>query len=276
MKIAFQILLVLMVSISSAHTQTRQIAITIDDLPFVGEYKNFHLDRIINLVKENNIPVTGFVIAGNVRQDNWPMLNKFRDAGFGVGNHTMSHINLNKVDTETYIQEIEEADKILSPVLTEPKYFRYPYLAMGKKGKKEKVLKFLESRHYKIAPITIDSKDFIFNQRLLSVPQEDRRAYLEEVKYDYLEFIWKQTLIAEENNRYNHKQDQAQILLIHANILNAYVLPDIVNLYREHGYTFLTLEEALQTFNFSQPQQKVVKRDKTTIEKLIDDYFEWD
>ncbi|RAP35008.1 polysaccharide deacetylase [Legionella quinlivanii] len=275
MKIVLQILITLMVFSSSGYTQ-RQIAITIDDLPFVGEYKNFHLDRIIKLVKDNEIPVTGFVIAGNVRQDNWPMLHKFRDAGFGVGNHTMSHINLNKVKTERYIQEIEEADKILAPVLTEPKYFRYPYLAMGKQKKKEKVLKYLASKHYKIAPITIDSKDFIFNQRLLSVPQDDRRAYLEEVKYDYLEFIWKQTLIAEENNRYNHKTDQAQILLIHANILNAYVLPDIINLYREHGYTFVTLDEALQTFNFAQPQQKLVKKDKTTIEKLIDEYFEWD
>lgn len=258
----------------SCYAQKRLIALTIDDLPFVGEYKNVHLDRFVNLIKENNIPVTGFVIASKVRENNLPMLYKFREAGLGIGNHTFSHINLNKVDTATYIQEIDEADKILSPVLTEPKYFRYPYLAMGKDEKKQQVMNFLEEKNYHIAPITIDSRDFIFNQRLLAVSRDERRSYLEELKVAYLDFIWQQTLLAEKYNRVNHKPGRAQILLIHANILNAYVLTDIINLYREKGYTFISLQDALKTFS---PQIKAVAvQQKTDIQNLIEQYFAWD
>lgn len=227
----------------------KQIAITIDDLPFVGEYRNFHLNMMIETMSQHQVQATGFVIASEVRKNNWELLHKFRDAGFGLGNHTLTHANLNKLNHREFKHEIQEADAILAPVLTEPKYFRYPYLSMSSGQKKEDILCFLAKKNYQIAPITVDTKDFAFNQRLLSVPEINRRTYLDELKPFYLDFIWQQTLQAEEYNQYHHTQ-QAQILLIHANLLNAYVLPDIINLYKEHDYTFVSLEEALKTFKY--------------------------
>lgn len=232
---------------SISFAQHKKIAITIDDLPFVGEYRNFHLNMIITTLQEQQVPATGFIIASEVRTDSWEVLNKFRDAGLGLGNHTYSHINLSQVKTSEYIQNIKEADRILKPVMTEPKYFRYPFLAMGHGQKREDVLCYLAQNNYQIAPITIDSKDFAFNQRLFAVAEINRRQYLSELKPFYLEFIWQQTLRAEEKNQLNHNPDQAQILLIHANLLNAYVLPDIINLYREKGYQFVSLQKALKT-----------------------------
>lgn len=256
--------------------QKRDVAITIDDLPFVGESKNFHLDMIINSIKTNEVPATGFVIAGEIEPKNWEMLHKFREAGLGLGNHTVSHPNLNKVNGDTYIQEIEKADKILKPLLTEPKYFRYPYLAMSEGTKKSKVLDYLAAKNYQIAPVTIDSKDFVFNQLLLAVPENERRQFLQVLKPCYLNFIWQQTLKAEEYNRSVHKDLQAQILLIHANLLNAYVLPDIINLYKQKGYNFVTLSNALKTF--SEPQKLATKRQdpKTHSIESMDDFFAWD
>ena len=242
-------LLALLVSIAFStisFAQKRELAITIDDLPFVGESKNFHLNMIINAFKTSAIPATGFIIAREVNQHTLQALRKFHNAGLGLGNHTLSHANLNKMTTDAYIHEIEAADKILSPILTEPKYFRYPYLVMGEGHKKNSIMQYLLSKNYQVAPISIDSKDFIFNQLLLSVPQNERRSFLAVLKPCYLEFIWQQTLKAEEHNRYNHKPDQAQILLIHANLLNAYVLPDIINLYKQNGFNFVSLEYALK------------------------------
>ncbi|STX42873.1 polysaccharide deacetylase [Legionella donaldsonii] len=257
----------------TSFAQKRLIAITIDDLPFVGEAKNFHLNMIINAIKSHEIPATGFIIAGEVNPDNWKMLHKFRDAGLGLGNHTFSHLNLNKVDTEAYIEEIDAADKMLMPVLTEPKFFRYPYLAMSGGNKKEKVLHYLSKKNYHVAPITIDSKDFIFNQLLLDVPQNQRRSFLEALKVAYIDFIWQQTLKAEEHDRYNHKPDQAQILLIHANLLNAYVLPDIINLYKQNGFTFVSLEEAL---NAPESPKMLAKKEKSQSDAKIEEYLDWD
>lgn len=266
----------------------KAVAITIDDLPFVGEYRNFHLKMIIDTMQAQQVPATGFIIASEVRNDNWETLQKFRDAGFGLGNHTFSHANLNKLKVKEYIHEIKEADSILLPVLTEPKYFRYPYLAMSSGSKKNKILCYLAKKNYHVAPITIDSKDFVFNQRLLAVPEIDRRTYLAELKSFYLDFIWQQTLKAEEHTQYHHNPEQAQILLIHANLLNAYVLPDLINLYKRNGYTFVTLEDALKTFKnpiqCASLSQKMKHSVKGTTEQLkinntdlnIETFVDWD
>jgi len=256
------ILFILIVSSSVSFAQKREIAITIDDLPFVGESKNFHLDMIINTLKSNEIPAIGFVIAKEVAPNNWEMLNKFRESGFDLGNHTLTHANLSNMSAEAYISNIETADQILSKVLSRPKYFRYPYLSMGEGQKKAKVLKYLASKNYQIAPISIDSKDFVFNQLLLAVPEKDRRNFLAALKHSYLDFIWLQTLKAEEQSKAAQKPDEAQILLIHANLLNAYVLPDIINLYKQNGFTFISLNDALKSsrlkIKLQKPEEKQI------------------
>lgn len=250
----------------------KTVVITIDDLPFVGEYRNFHLNMMMETLVQQRVPATGFIIASEVRNDNWDMLHKFRDAGFDLGNHTYSHANLNRLSTAEYMQEISKADSLLKPVLTKPKYFRYPYLAMSNGAKRNAILCYLKQKHYTVAPITIDSKDFVFNQRLLSVPELKRREYLSELKPFYIDFIRQQTLKAEEQSHRN--PEQTQILLIHANLLNAYVLPDIINLYKEQGYKFVSLKKALKGYNVAmnckqekvKPPAEVAEPDMDTVD----------
>jgi peptidoglycan/xylan/chitin deacetylase (PgdA/CDA1 family) len=293
MKIHFKLFFTLFLSFLAclSFAEQKTIAITIDDLPFVGEYRNFHLNMIIDTLKNQEVPATGFIIAKEIRADNWETLKKFRDAGLGLGNHTFSHANLNKLKAKEYIHEIEQADKILLPVMTKPKFFRYPYLAMSSGTKRDRVLCYLAEKNYQVAPITVDSKDFVFNQRLLSIPEQERRAYLNELKPFYLDYIWQQTVKAEEHTRYHNSSEQSQILLIHANLLNAYVLPDIVSLYKERGYTFVSLEEALNTFKktaqcskpgiIAQRKPKKVHFAKANAPNNkadfdIESYFDWD
>ncbi|WP_419420856.1 polysaccharide deacetylase family protein [Legionella sp. D16C41] len=239
----------ILLSLFNCHAKGHKIALTIDDLPFVGHKKNFHLNMIIAALKDNGIPATGFIIAGEIEHNNWVTLKKFHDAGFSLGNHTVSHADLNKLNIEAFIEEIELADQLLQPVLTKPKYFRFPYMASSKGEKLDKVIAYLKTQHYKVAPITIDSQDFLFNKQLVSKPKEERQAYLtENLKSKYLDFIWQQTLKAVAKNCRAHNPNKAQILLIHANLINAYTLPDIIKLYQEHGFTFVSLEQALKTF----------------------------
>lgn len=246
--------------------QNQDIVLTIDDLPFVGESKNFHLNMIINALKSNQVQATGFVIAKDLSPSNFLTLHKFRDAGLSLGNHTLSHKNLSKVPAKTFIEEIDAADKILDPLLTTPKFFRYPYLAMSSGAKKDKVLKFLQEKKYQIAYITIDSKDFTFNQLLMAVPQEQRFNFLKVLKPCYLAFIWQQTLKAKKQSEL-YKSNKAQILLIHANLLNAYVLPDIINMYKENGFNFISLEE---TFG-AKPKEMAIQAPQQLTSKL----FKW-
>ena len=118
---------------------------------------------------------------------------------------------------------------------------------------------YLASQHYQVAPISIDSKDFLFNQLLLSVPEKERRHFLTLLKPCYLDFIWQQTEKAEEHYRMANTANEAHILLIHANLLNAYVLPDIIALYKQRGFQFVTLEQALKT---TQKNTRIAKKEQ--------------
>lgn len=237
---------------SLCFAQEREIAITIDDLPLVASKMNNPanqkraIDRFTNIVeafKKYKVPATGFVIAGAIGKGQWAFLEQFQQAGFMIGNHTYSHPNLNRMSAEKYIADIEHADKILAPILSEPKYFRYPYLAEGNKQNKQKVADYLKEHQYIIAPVTIDSKDFAFNEGTYRVPFHSREHYIQKLKPRYLAYIWNQTLKAEEKSK---GQNTKQILLIHANVLNSYLLGDILEMYQKNGYKFISLTEALK------------------------------
>lgn len=228
----------------------KQIALTIDDLPFVGTNSNDpgNLRRtrarfllILEALNQNHIPATGFVIANSIAKGQWELLEEFRKDGYEIGNHTFSHANLDHVSVETYIENIDKADKILQPIMTQPKYFRYPGLAEGKGDKKQAIQDYLTTNQYVIAPVTIDSKDYKFNARFLNINWRVRAQYLKKIKSQYLAYIWQQTLKAERHARNGSKQ----ILLIHSNLLNSHCLNDIIQMYKNHGYKFVTLQEAL-------------------------------
>ncbi|MBA2709692.1 MAG: polysaccharide deacetylase family protein [Tatlockia sp.] len=236
----------------TSFAQLREVAITIDDLPLVASKMDTagnqqrateRFNKIIEALTINKVPATGFVIAGAIAKGQWTFLEDFRKAGFEVGNHTYSHYNLNAMSAEKYIADLDKADKILTPLFTAPKYFRYPYLAEGNKTTKPKVLNYLNDKHYVIAPVTIDSKDFRFNEQLYHVPYRSREAYINKLKPRYLAYIWDQTIRAEQRAK---GQPVKQILLIHANLLNSYALDDIIKMYKKNGYTFITLTEALK------------------------------
>lgn len=238
-----------------ALAQENEIAITIDDLPFVGSGTSTpaNLKRtqdrfmaIVNALVDNQVPATGFAIGGAVAKNEWDLLENFRRQGLTLGNHTYTHRSLNGMSAEKYIADIEHADVTLAPVMTEPKYFRYPYLAEGKGEKKQKVLEYLAEHQYIVAPVTVDSKDYEFNAQFYRIPYRQRAQKLEQFKKRYLAFIWNQTLKAEKKAKKVDGQPVKQILLIHANLLNSLCLADIIAMYKKNGYKFISLADALK------------------------------
>ncbi|VEG91620.1 polysaccharide deacetylase family protein [Legionella spiritensis] len=254
MKTKLFVLLVSLLTWSQVFAEIREIAITIDDLPFVGsanhdprKLQREH-DRFINIMQaliDRKVPATGFIIAGSIEKGQWELLEAFRNQGFELGNHTYSHRSLNSVSAEKYIEDVAKADDILTPLMTSPKYFRYPYLAESKGERRDKVYEFLADSGYIIAPVTVDSKDFRFNSQLFAIPYRQRPQRLNYLKKRYLNFIWQQTLRAEAKAEKKHPGVSRQILLIHANLLNSHFMGDIIDMYQEKGYRIVRLDQIL-------------------------------
>lgn len=239
----------------------KEVAITIDDLPLVGTTRNRagnlrrekeRFLRMLQALKSRGVPATGFVVAGSIEKDQWGLLEQFHEAGFLVGNHTYSHFALGSNRAERYIADVERADKVLAPLMGKPKYFRYPYLSEGTGAKKEEVVNYLTEHDYVIAPVTIDSKDFRFNQRLFRVAYRARPSYLPTLKRRYLSYIWSQTKRAEKRALKKFNRPIKHILLVHANLINSHFIGDIIDMYQANGYKIISLPEAMKDPNVSQ------------------------
>lgn len=218
----------------------REIALTIDDLPMEQDF----FIKIVQTLVEHKAPAIGFVIAEGINPDSMQHMNEFLNAGFLIGSHSYSHLSLKKTTAEIYITDLERADKILSPLMTSNKYFRYPYLSEGKWKTKQKVLDYLTANHYTVAPVTIDSRDFEFNKEFIENSAHNNPEVMRQFKQRYVNFVWEQTKKAEQSQRCNVSK---QIILLHANVLNSLFLGDLLQMYEEHGYHFITLSEALST-----------------------------
>ncbi len=232
-----------------------EIAVTIDDLPFVG---NTHRDQgnlrrekqrflaIMHTLQRYHVPAAGFVIPASVEKDQWQLIDDFYQSGNLIANHTYSHLNLNQTSAQRYIADIRKADHALSAYLSHPKYFRYPFLIQGRGAKKQQVKAFLAGQDYRIAPVTVDSQDYRFNMDLLAIPWRQRKSHIGEIKQQYLDFIGSQTQKAEALAEQRVHRPVKHILLLHMNLLNVYAMEDIIKFYQKRGYRFITLNEAMQ------------------------------
>lgn len=229
-------LLIIIIFIRRWSQSEREIAITIDDVPTdraTFEKINEHLNHY-------NAPATMFAIANRLNEDEFAYLQQIKSEQTVIGNHTFSHKKLAVTSAEDFIKDIAKADEILSPLMSRHRYFRYPYLSTGKWFKKLRVMRYLKAKNYTIAPVTVRSLDVRFDRQLMEKSQTP--VFLEEIKNKYLTYVWKRTLRSEKKFSLVRKK---QILLIHANTLNALFLGDLLNMFKKNGYRFITLDKAM-------------------------------
>ncbi len=146
----------------------KEIALTINDLPFVGrihgdpgkcrrEHNRFV--KILNTLEQYHIPTTGFVTAGLIDPAQWEWLLAFKRAQNILENHSYSHKSLNHKPIDCCISDVQKADAILTTLLSTPKYYRFPYLAeVAGRSKYNEFRKCLFLHNCVAAPVTVDGK----------------------------------------------------------------------------------------------------------------------
>ena len=227
----------------------REIAITIDDLPFIDAgfpQSNQYVESIAKSLIKHKALAIGFVIANRVHLEELLQVNSFKNNGFALGNHSFSHRSLRETPVTEYIQDIAKADQILSPILSQPKYYRYPYMAEGNHWWiKKAVHQYLIKNNYTIAPVTIDSHDYLFNLEFSKIYFNINHPDFLDIKKRYLDYIWAKTLKAEWKDQWLGFSyvSKKQVLLSHANILNSILLDSILSMYEAHGYHFISIQE---------------------------------
>jgi peptidoglycan/xylan/chitin deacetylase (PgdA/CDA1 family) len=248
-----------------AAAAAHEVAITIDDLPRGGDGGPRDLpavramtEKLLRPFSEQRIPVTGFVNEGRSvdfgAEGLREVLEIWLDAGADLGNHSYSHLNVNNVPLNAFTADIKRGEPLVRAALGARgrtlEYFRHPFLFTGPTPQiKGGLQAFLEREGYRVAPVTIDNGDYFFGALYT------RPAYRERVRREYVPYMESVVAFFEARTREVVGRDIPQILLLHANELNADLMPELLAMFRRRGYGFVTLDAALADPAYALPEE---------------------
>lgn len=253
----------------------RRVAITFDDLPGVAtagdscdasDWDGF-TNRILHAIEISGIPALGLVTASRIcdelRDELLPqLLGEWLKAGHELGNHSFAHYDLNTTPVDKYIDDIARNANIVRPIVetySRPfKYFRYPRLHAGDKLEvKSAVQLALDQMGYVNAPVTIDSQEWIFAAVYARAKARGDHELMSRVGEAYVPFMNDVFAFFEEYSIDVLGYEPPQILLVHANEINADYLDELTEMIRGRGYTFVSMDEALKDEAYRQADEYV-------------------
>lgn len=112
--------------------RTKQIALTFDDGP-----SSQYTEKLLDGLKERGVKATFFIMGKNI-EGNEKIIERIYKEGHLIGNHTFSHINLKKAQSDKAEEEIKKTNKKIFDITGyEVQYIRPPFGAYNEKIKNE-------------------------------------------------------------------------------------------------------------------------------------------
>jgi peptidoglycan/xylan/chitin deacetylase (PgdA/CDA1 family) len=244
---------------SESASPSRSVAVTFDDLPAVrGSVDDIVAlnRRLLKALSDAEIRATGFVVAeklieSGATREYREILTLWLGQGHLLGSHSYSHPSAHSVSLADYRTDVIRADEIIRPILeangSTLRYYRHPLLHTGNTVELHGALReFLASRGYTTAPVTFDSDEYVFDLVYTRAKRAGDGESMERIASSYLGYMEQIFEHYERRSREVLGREPAQILLLHANEINSDHFSKLVGLLEQRGYTFVSLEQALE------------------------------
>jgi len=250
----------------------RAMAITFDDLPYAraavtteddGALTDL-TDRLLRQLQAAGAPAVGFVNESRLTREGSlvparvDLLRSWLQAGFELGNHTYSHVSLNRVPFDVFTANVLQGEAVIRPLAKAAgrplRWFRHPYLHLGKTAAVRAELDaFLVAHNYSVAPVTVNPSEWVFAvayARALAQGDTDAAHRIGEAYIPYMEAEFAR---AEQLALDRFGRAIPQVLVLHANALNADHFGALAAMLQRRGYRFVTLDEVLQDSVYATP-----------------------
>jgi len=237
----------------------RAIAFTFDDLPAsrsgsLADIQNINA-RLLATLRARGITATGFVneiklaVPGE-EAERAALLESWLAAGHDLGNHTYAHLRFYDTPLAEMEADVLRGERVTRTRMaahgTRPRYFRHPTLNTGRDSLARAAFeRFLASNGYAIAPVTIDNDEYLYAAAYDRARARGDAKEQERIGGEYLRYMQEACHFSEQLSRRLFGREIAQVLLLHANALNAAYLDELATLFRGRGYRFVSLDRAL-------------------------------
>ncbi|NLK22216.1 MAG: delta-lactam-biosynthetic de-N-acetylase [Epulopiscium sp.] len=186
-------------------------------LTFDAGYENGYTSTILDALKKHNVPASFFLV-GNYIKTSPDLVKRMVEEGHHVANHTYSHPNMSRISTkEAFCKELEELEKAFEGATGQKmvKYYRPP---QGKYSVSN--LKMADELGYKTFFWSLAYVDWY----------NDKQPSKEEAFKKLLGRI----------------HPGAIVLLHSTSKTNSEILDELLEKWKEMGYTFGTLDDVIQ------------------------------
>jgi peptidoglycan/xylan/chitin deacetylase (PgdA/CDA1 family) len=257
----------------------RAVAVTFDDLPatLAGVVANDAADlealtrKLLGAVQKYRVPAVGFVnedklfVEGEGRDQvdrRSRVLRLWLEAGLELGNHSYSHRDLNRVPLDQFQADVLRGEVVTRPLMAATgrrlRYFRHPFLHVGSDLPMRRSFETFLSRHgYTVAPVTMDNEDFVYAAAYAKALRERDTASAARIADDYVRYMNEVFSFFETVSRQVTGREIPQVLLLHANALNADRFGAVADALVRRGYRFVPLEQALADPAYRLPDEFV-------------------
>lgn len=276
MKCLFLFLLLTLL-VAEVAAQTREVAITIDDLPLNGPQFEPQRLRVMTsnflaAIKKHQIPTVGFVNESLLYRTGETdariaILRMWIEGGVELGNHMFSHLGFSNAPLADYEDDFVRGDAVTRLLMkpNKPRYFRHPFLQMGKTAEDEKAFEeFIAARGYKAAPVTVDILDWLIAAAFSKARMQNDSEAIKRVSEEYVKFAAQKFDYCDEVAAELFKRPIKHILLLHANELTAENLDALATMLKGKGYQFISVEQALQDPIYQWPETYRASSDRLT------------
>lgn len=250
--------------------QVNKVCFTYDDLPVVTYGANDSISqqrltaKLVGTIVREKIPATGFVNEIKLFENDTVipyqvnLLKMWSENGLDLGNHTYSHHDYNRLSFQSFTDDIVKGEIVTRKLLADHnkklQFFRHPYLHTGTPRQRADSLdQFLQRRGYTTAPVTIDNDDYLFASAYRRALGRSDTALASQIGRDYVKYMEQKALYFEQQSNRLFGRNISQILLLHANQLNADFTDELASMFRRNKYTFISLEEAMQDPAYTTP-----------------------
>jgi peptidoglycan-N-acetylglucosamine deacetylase len=239
----------------SRDTRTPRVALTFDDLPDHGPLPPgmSRVDvakSILETLKSHNAPpVYGFINAKQLETSpgDADVLKLWREAGFPLGNHTFSHMDLHTNSAEDFERDVAANEATLRSFMADRDWhwFRYPYLREGNTPEKHRAVRdMLTRRGYHVAQVTLSFDDYAYNDpyaRCVTRSDRDGIVWLEQ---SYRQRAAESLVRGRDAARAFVGHDIGHVMLLHIGAFETVMLPRLLDILQQQGFALATLQDA--------------------------------
>lgn len=231
----------------------QRIALTLDDGPMIdatplmspAQRNGAMLDHL----RSRGVQAMFFVTVnrGADTPEGLRLLQQLSDGGQLVGNHTVTHPDFNAARTslDQFESEVDACDAVIRPLAGYRRFMRFPYLREGAEdAKRDGIRTFLQQRGYRIGYVSIDTSDWLIDEKLRAALRKNPKLDLAPWRALYLDHLWRHAQAYDKLAHTIYGREVPQVILLHHRLLNALFLGDVIDFFRAKGWRIVSPDEA--------------------------------